>query len=174
MARTSVPPASLAGAVRSALWRVDPDLSFAEVESLEQGWGVSIAPERTGAVTVSVCAALGLALAALGLFATLSYAAARRKREIGVRLAIGAPRAAIARLVVSWAGRLVALGLLFGFAGSLAAARLLRALLAEAPPASPLLLSLAAALVAAVSLAACAAPALAATRVDPMLALKTE
>src|SRR5262249_27177931 len=152
MARTAAAPASLAGAVRSALWRVDPDLSFAEVESLEEGWGESIAPERTGAVTVSVCASLGLALAALGLFAPLSYAAARRRREIGVRLALGAPRGAIARLVVSWAGRLVALGLVLGIAGSLAAAGLLRVLLAEAPPASPALLSLAAALVAAVSL----------------------
>jgi hypothetical protein len=174
MVRCTVPPASLSLTVRKAVWRVDPDLSFEDVESMSEGYARSFQQESTGAATVTVCAVVGVVLAAFGLFGLVSYVTNRRRREIGVRLAIGAPRAAVARLVLGNAGRLVLAGLAFGALGALLVSRLLRAIVLALPPLPAPLFAGVALLVGAVSLGASALPALRASRLDPLTALRTE
>ena len=123
---------------------------------------------------MGVFAASALLLAVIGIYGVMSYTAARRTQEIGVRIALGATRADVLRLVASRGMGLVAAGLLLGVAGSLALSRLIAALLYGVTPHDVLSFAGAAVMLAAVALIACLIPALRASRIDPAVALRNE
>jgi ABC-type antimicrobial peptide transport system permease subunit len=117
---------------------------------------------------------IALVLAAAGIFGVISYSAARRTHEIGIRMALGAQPWAILRMVLYEGARLAAAGLAVGFVAALILTRFLRTMLFEIKPADPLTFAAVAILLALVALAACYIPARRAMKVDPMVALRYE
>jgi predicted permease len=134
----------------------------------------SLARERLLATLSGFFGGLALLLAVIGLYGTMAYSVARRRNEIGIRMALGAARADLLRLVLGEAGRLVGLGLVLGAIASLAATRLLASFLYGLSPNDPGTLALSALTLAAVALAAGTVPAWRAARLDPMTALREE
>lgn len=130
--------------------------------------------QKQSAQVLSVFAALALALAAIGLYGVISLAIGRRTREIGIRIAIGARRGDVARLVLRESVRPVLAGLALGLATALVTNRLLSSLLHEVAPSDPLVLASVAGLVTLASLLACVAPLWRALRVDPMISLRCD
>jgi putative ABC transport system permease protein len=165
---------SLATSVRGAIAAVDPALAITKVATMAEVVGELAAPQRFSAVALTAFAAGALLLAAIGLYGVLAFGVAQRTREIGVRLALGAPRGQVLALVVRRGMLLVAAGLTIGLAGSLAAARVLDSLLFETPIYDPFTFLVVPVLLTLVSLAACVIPARRASAVDPNVALRTE
>ena len=174
MVRSATPTATLGPALREAARRVHPALAAARIRPVERLVDASVATPRFHASLLSGFAALALLLSALGLFGLVSYSAAMRRREIGIRIALGAsPRDVFTR--VAGAGvRLVALGLAAGVAASLAVSRALSGLLFGVAGTDPATYAAIAALMLLTGLAAGALPALRASRVDPAQALRSE
>jgi putative ABC transport system permease protein len=164
----------LIAAARQAVWSVDPLQTFYETGQVEVMVAGSVVQQRFTTTLLTAVAAVALALCALGIYGVISFATAQRTREIGVRMALGADRASIRRLVLREGSAVVAIGLLFGLPASLAATRVLQTMLFEIEPADPLTTVLATTLLAAVALAACYVPARRATRIDPVRALRAQ
>jgi len=172
--RTMSEPTSLAKAAQSMIWSVDKDQAVSHVMSMTQLAAESLAPQRVVAILLGIFAALALALAAIGLYGVIAYSASQRTHEIGVRMALGAGRSEVLRLVVIDGLRLTLLGLSLGLVGALAATRLLSSLLYGVKPQDPSTLVSVAILLAATAMLASYIPARRATNVDPMLALRHE
>jgi ABC-type antimicrobial peptide transport system permease subunit len=134
----------------------------------------ALAPHRLVASLLGLVAALALVITASGLIGVVAYSVSQRTREIGVRLALGAAPRTVLRMVLGQGMALVVGGLCLGLGAALAFARLGRGLLFGVAPADPLTYVSVALVLLAISLAACALPARQATRVDPMLALRSE
>ena len=169
-----VDAASLTSSVRAAIAAVDPALAVARVTTMREVIRDMSAPQRFSAAVLTGFAAGALLLAAIGLYGVLAFGVAQRTREIGVRLALGAARSEVLGLIVKQGMVLVAIGLVIGLAGSLAAAQLLRTLLYETEVYDPMTFAIVPVLLAIVSLAACYLPARRAAVVDPMVTLRTE
>ena len=169
-----VDAASLTTSVRGAVAAVDPALALAKVTTMREVVREMSAPQRFSATALTAFAAGALLLAGIGLFGVLAFGVAQRTREIGVRVALGAARAEVLGMVVKQGMLLVAIGLLIGLAGSLAATRVLQSLLYETDVYDPLTFATVALLLAVVSLAACYVPARRAAVVDPMVTLRSE
>jgi putative ABC transport system permease protein len=172
--RTASEPTSVAKAAQSVIWSVDKDQAVSHVMSMTQLASESLAPQRVVAILLGIFAALALVLAAIGLYGVISYAASQRTHEIGIRMALGAGRSEVLRLVVIEGLRLTLLGLSVGLAGAVATTRLLSSLLYGVKPHDPSTLISVAILLAAVAVLASYIPARRATNVDPMLALRHE
>jgi hypothetical protein len=171
--RTALDPEALARWVRKEFSAMDPSLPLT-VETLEERVDRFRERPRFVATLVGVFAALGLALAAVGLYGVLSFLVARQSREIGVRMAIGARPVDIALHIQKYAGIWTGVGVVAGLAGSFALARTIRGLLFEVSPNDPVsLLVSAAALVVTAALAAWI-PSYRAARIDPVVALRNE
>jgi predicted permease len=172
--RTSGEPARLAGAVRAAIREVAPGQAFVEVVPLRAKLADAASTPRLFAALASAFGALALALAAVGLYGVVAYVARQREREIGVRVALGAPPARVLALMLRQGLAPVAAGLVVGLAGALAAARVLRALLFEVSATDPATYAAVAALLGAVAALAAYLPARRAARVDPLVALRAD
>jgi predicted permease len=172
--RSAQPASQLAGALRRELARLDPDLPLAEIRTLQEVVNEATQGQRavTGLVDFFMAAALGLV--AVGLYGTLSYHVLQRTREIRVRVAVGASRGDIVRLVFGQGARWVLAGVVIGVVGALALATLLRAMIYGVNPLNPVSLLVGAGAVAAAAVLACWLPARKASRVDPMVALRAE
>ena len=171
MVRSATPGEALAPALREEVRRVHPALAAARIRPVERLVDESVAAPRFHASLLSGFAALALLLSALGLFGLVSYSAAMRRREIGIRIALGAsPRDVFAR-IAGGGVRLVALGLALGAAVSLAASRLVAGLLFEVQPTDPYTYAAIAAVMLATGFVAGAIPA---RRVDAASALRSE
>ena len=170
----NVDAASLTPSVRTVINAVDPALAIAKVTTMKEVVRDLSAPQRFSAAVLTAFAAGALLLAGIGLYGVLAFGVAQRTREIGVRVALGAGRRDVLGLIVKQGMRLVAVGLLIGFAGSLAAARLLRTLLFDTAVHDPLTFAAVPLVLALVSAAACYVPARRAAVVDPMVTLRTE
>jgi ABC-type lipoprotein release transport system permease subunit len=170
---TSLPPQAIAPWVRSEIARIDPVVPV-EIQTMNERVSKLADGPRFEAALLGFFAFTGLAMAVIGLYGLTSYMAQRRTQEIGVRMALGADRADILRLI-AWEGlRLILLGGVLGLAGAFAVTRLLRNILFSIDSRDPATFAGAAALLALVALAATLMPARAATRVDPMVALRCE
>jgi putative ABC transport system permease protein len=172
LARTAGDPVALAGPVRNVIRERDPALAVFAVEPLGRTLSRSVAERRFAMLLVGLFAALALALGAIGVHGVLSYDVARRVREIGIRMALGAERGSVLRLIVGQALVLVAIGVLAGGAGAFLLTRTLSTLLFGVTPHDPATFAAAAAVLALVALLAAALPAWRAARIDPATALR--
>lgn len=172
--RTQGRPLDVVPALREVVKSLDPDLPLGRIASMDMLLGDSLQGTRFNTVLLSLFAAVALALAAVGIYGVVSWNVTQRTREIGVRLALGADRTGVLRLVVAQSMRIVAVGLILGLAGSLAVARAMRSLLFEINPLDPVTFVAVAGLLGLAALVACWLPARRATRVDPMVALRAE
>jgi putative ABC transport system permease protein len=172
--RTSGDPLALAGAVREAVQSLDKDQPVASVQSMEQILSGSVAQPRFRTLLLSVFAGLALILAAVGIYGVISYTVTQRTHEIGIRMALGAPAAAVVKLVVAQGIRLTVTGVLIGLGGAWALTRLMDTLLFGVTSTDPLTFAAVAVLLAGVALLACYIPARRAAKVDPIIALRYE
>lgn len=167
-------PISLALPIQRLIAQMDADLPVSDVLTMEQLIAGSTINASFNASLVLGFAALSLLLAAVGLFGVLSYIVAQRTTEIGVRMALGAQRAEVLRLVLSDGLRPAGVGLLVGLAGGAAAAKMMRSLLYGVQPLDVRVFSAVATILVGVASAACLLPAWRASRLDPMQALRNE
>jgi putative ABC transport system permease protein len=172
--RTVAEPAAFAGTLRSAIAAVDPDLAAGDVRTIDDYLSQAVATPRFNATLIAGFAALALFLAGCGLYGVMSYSVAQRRREIGIRMALGAQPANVRGMVVGQALRMGATGLAIGVFGALAVARLLGGLLFNVSPSDPPTFTAVCAMLLAVVLVAAYFPARRATRVDPIAALRAE
>jgi len=172
--RTQTDPDALTHAAEQELWRVDANLPVLKAISLRALADQALSVRRASSALISAFAALALLLACIGIYGVMAYAVAQRTQEIGVRMALGARRADVLRMMMAMGTRLILIGIGIGLAGTLACAHVLATILFEVSAVNPLILSLAIALLLAVSLAASWLPAYAASSLDPLQALRTE
>jgi putative ABC transport system permease protein len=152
---------------------IDPNL-FAEIKSMDQNLDVDRAPARITTVLAAVLGGFALLLATIGIYGVVSYAVSRRIREIGLRVALGAGRRDVLRLILNGAMRPVILGLVLGVAACAAVSRVLSAVLYGVSPLDPIAFIAVTLFLFGVALLASFLPARRATRIDPMEALRYE
>jgi putative ABC transport system permease protein len=170
--RTKTDPRNLFASVRNLVKQIDREIAVADLTTMQEQVALSLATRRFTLTLFSVFGAVALLLAAVGLYAVMSYSVAQRTRELGVRAALGAQAADLLRLVVRQGMSLVLLGVAIGAMSALALTRLMENLLFSVRATDPLTLTLAAALLAFVALLACLFPARRATKVDPLTAVR--
>ncbi len=172
--RTSIEPEAVMGDIRSEVARLDPDIALAQLQPMEEQVSASLAVDRFTTSLLGGFAVVALLLAAVGLYGVVSYSVGTRLREMGVRMALGAPGAGIRALVLRWALTLAAGGIVLGAAGAAGVTRLIEGLLFDVEPTDVttfVLVSLVMALAAAL---ASLIPAVRATRIDPIEVLRAE
>ena len=175
VARTSVSnPAGITSAVRSELAAVDRNIPLVRVRVFEEYLARALARPRFNAMLLSIFAGTALLLTAIGIYGVMAYSVSQRTSEIGIRIALGAGKSSIFRLVVGQAMTIVAISLAVGLVGAFAATRLLNSLLFGVGASDPLTFMGIVLLVSAVAFIAAWLPARRATRVDPIIALRAE
>jgi putative ABC transport system permease protein len=160
--------------IRAALHEIEPKRAVYAVRTLSETLSESTTQQRLNTILLSLFAVTALALAAMGLYGVMSQLVAVRRREIGVRMALGARAGQILRSVVAQAAAVTGAGIVAGLAGAFALARFMTTLVFDVPPLDPLTFSVVPALLAAVALAASLIPARRAAGVDPMRALRED
>lgn len=164
----------LANELRREVHRLDPTLAVADLRLMDQIADAGVATARFAFFLVGLFAALAIALAAIGTYGVISYSVSRRTHEFGLRMALGANRWQVVRLVLGQSAVLAVTGVALGLVGALALARVLRSLIYEVSPADPATFAVVALLVLAVAALACYLPARRATEADPVAALRAE
>jgi putative ABC transport system permease protein len=172
--RATVDPASLAAAVRGAVSAVDPDQPVANIRPMSRLLADSVAKPRFNYLLLSIFAAAALILTITGVYGVMSYAVARRTREMGIRLALGARGPDVLKLVIRQGMRPVIAGVALGLAGAFGLTRMMTTLLFGVSATDPAIFAGVAGLLAIVALLACYLPARGATKVDPLVALRQE
>ena len=172
--RSDVPPLSLARVVERTVHELDGNVPVSSVRTIRQLVADSISQPRFYVLLLASFAALALVLAIVGIFGVMSYAVTQQTREIGIRIALGANRGAVVRMVLGHAMLLAGAGLGIGLLTALALARTLSSMLFELSPTDPLTFAAVFALLALVAVSASYLPARRATRVDPVVALRAE
>ena len=172
--RTSGSPDSVAADVRSTLHSLNPSVPVIRTRNLRDHVREAMYTQRLTSTLVASLGALGLLLAAVGLYGVMSFLVGRRTQEIGIRLALGAPRCKVFSLVIRRALVLTGIGIVLGIAGAFAATQALRSLLFGVTPADPVSFVVAVLVLAIVGCGAALFPALRATRIDPITALRYE
>ena len=172
--RTKGEPTAVANAVREAVQSGDPDQPVSNIETMGQVISDSVASRRFEMLLLGAFAFLALVLATSGIYGVISYAVQQRTHEFGIRMALGAQRLDVLRLVLGHGPRLAGVGVALGLAGALATTRLLSSLLYGVQPRDPLTLAGVATLIIGIAFLACYIPARRALRVDPMVALRHE
>jgi putative ABC transport system permease protein len=171
--KTAGDPLALSGAIRREIAALDPDLPVTP-ESMEQIVAESLDRQRFSVTLMSAFAALAALLAAIGIYGVLAYLVDQRRREFGIRVALGASASDVLALVLRQGSIPVAAGLIAGIAGALGLTRLMKSLLFEVSATDPLIFGAVSIGLIVISLAAMSIPARRATRVDPLDALRQE
>jgi putative ABC transport system permease protein len=170
--RTENDPESLVAPLKKIAAELDPNLPLYGIDRFDDLVTESFATKRLATTVVSLFSGTALLLAGVGLYGVLSYAVAQRKREIGVRMALGAQSSRIVRLVINQGLILVAIGLLIGLSAALILSRLIASILYEVSPTDLVSIGLSVLILSFTALIACLFPALRATRIDPITALR--
>jgi putative ABC transport system permease protein len=172
--RTELHPESIAKTVRRLVAARNRDIPVENLVSMEETIGNSLAPQQVTTVALTLFAVVALLLACLGLYGVLAYSVSQRTHEIGLRVALGAERSDVLKLVVGQGFKLTLIGVGIGIVGAVAVTRLLAGLLYGVKPTDPLTFAAVSLLLTAVALLASYIPARRATKVDPMVALRYE
>ncbi|MGE3190560.1 MAG: FtsX-like permease family protein, partial [Vicinamibacterales bacterium] len=160
--------------LQSALWALEPDIVFTEATTASAVAASTVAPTRIGAALLGAFGALALLLAAVGLYGVVAYSVSLRTREVGLRMALGAERGAVVRLVLGQGARLAAAGIAIGLLVSAGVGKVLESLLYGVSAFDPVAYGVAAVLLFTVAVSANLIPALTASRIDPVRALRSE
>jgi len=172
--KTTGEPAAMSSAIINETRKTDRLTTITNVRTMDELQATALQSDRFNLWLLGSFALLALLLAALGIYGVMTYTTAQRTRELGIRLALGAQTGDVLKLVTSQGMKLAFIGVVLGLLGSFALTRLLESLLFEVGTTDPLTFSLVTVLLAVVSLAACYIPARRATRVDPLIALRSE
>jgi ABC-type antimicrobial peptide transport system permease subunit len=174
LVRTNIGPAAMAPAVREVLRSVDPDLPLLQPQELSTRVAATMADRRLALVLLAGFAALALVIASLGVYSVMSHLVAFRTSEIGIRMALGASPRTVMRMVLGQGRRLTLVGIALGIVGAYLVSRLMQQALFEVSPADPMIYLAVAATLLLVSEVAAWLPARRATRIDPVIALRSE
>jgi putative ABC transport system permease protein len=172
--RSALPPETLFPAIKAAVHDVDPEQPVSRLRPISELVSDAVARYRFSMLLLTVFGGLALCLAAVGVYGVMAYTVSQRTRELGIRLALGARAASVRHLVLRRGLGMAAAGIALGLAGALALTRLLASQLFGVSPTDPAVITAAAATLAAVSVVACLVPAVRATKVDPVVALRSE
>jgi predicted permease len=172
--RTTLPPASIAGAITRIVHEVDPSVPIVRLRNMEEVFAESIGRRRLLAQLLTSFAALALVLAAVGTYGVFSYMVAERRREIGIRMALGAARSTILAQIMRQGARLTAVGVAAGLAGAYAANRMIASMLFGIESTDAVTIVFVVITIAVVAVLACWVPAFRASRVDPSVVLRGE
>src|SRR6267154_3529937 len=160
--------------VRAAVWSVNSNLPLASVRTMQEVYDKSLAQTSFSLVMLGIAGTMALALGIIGIYGVISYTVSQRKREIGIRLALGAQGEDVLRMVLRQGARLALVGVVIGIAAALGLTPLMRSLLFGVTAQDPQTFAAVAALLITVALVACYIPARRATRIDPLVALRYE
>jgi putative ABC transport system permease protein len=174
LVRTAGDAEQMIPAIKQQIWSVDPNQPLVRIGTIRGAYAEFFDVPRFYALLMGSFAAIGLVIAAIGLHGVLAYSIAQRTREFGIRIALGAGPEDVVRMVLRSSGAMVAAGLALGIAGSYVVTRYLESLLVEIPRTDAITYAAVIATLAAIGLAAAWVPARRATRVDPIVALRTE
>ena len=174
VARSSLSASSVAAGIRHATHAIDKYLPVTDIESFPEAVGKSISQERFQTFLLGSFSAIALVLAAVGILGVISYSASQRTHEIGIRMALGAQRRDVLRLILGQGAKLALVGLGVGIIAAFLLTRLMSSLLYSVSPKDPVTFASVAIVLLAVALTACYIPARRAMRVDPMVALRYE
>ena len=172
--RTPLGPEALAGTIRQAVAELDPSLPIVKLQSMDDVFAVAIGRPRLLAQLLGIFAGLAILLAAIGTYGVLSYMVTERRREIGIRMALGADRGSVLRMVLRQGLMLTVVGVAGGLAVAFAMNRVLASLLFGVRPSDPATMGAVVALITTIAFVACYLPARLATRVDPMIVLRED
>lgn len=172
--RTSLEPRSLAATIQREVLAIDPDQPVSTVRTMQEFLFDSIARRRFSMLLLAVFAGVALALAAVGIYGVISYMVTQRAHEMGIRMALGASRASVLRLVLGQSLSLTFAGVALGLSGSLLLTRLISSLLFNVKPTDPATFAVVGGFLTAVAMLASLLPASKATKVDPMVVLRYE
>ena len=172
--RTQGDPLTIVSGVRKQIQAIDPDQPIAVIKTMRDWVDESVAAPRYRTTLLGLFAALAMILAATGIYGVMSYSVAQRTHEIGVRMALGARRVDVLKLVVRQGMLLALVGVVLGLAGALALTRVMSTLLFQVTTKDPVTFAVVAVMLTAVALIACFVPARRATKVDPLVALRYE
>jgi putative ABC transport system permease protein len=174
VARTRVDPASLAGAIRQDVWAIDKDQPVFDVRTMQEVRSLSVGLQQFNSLMIGIFAGVALLLAAIGIYGVMAFAVTQRTREIGIRMALGARKTDVLRLIVVSGMRLAVIGLAIGLVASWVLTRFIAGLLFGVEPTDPLTFSVVSACLLGAAFLACYLPARRATKVDPLEALRYE
>jgi predicted lysophospholipase L1 biosynthesis ABC-type transport system permease subunit len=169
--RTTGDPAAVTSSIRAIVREIDPELPFSNVMPMQQRVEQSLVSRRTPMLLATLFGGIALFLAAVGIYGVLAYQVAQRRKEIGIRLALGSDGRRIFRLIVSEGLALLAAGVGVGLAGAFAIRTAMATQLFGVQPMEPMVLALVVAVLGLVAFLACAVPARRAARIDPLVAL---
>jgi predicted permease len=172
--RSSRPLDALAPGIRRVMAEMDPSLPIVQLRTMESVFGDSVSRQRFLSQLLGIFAVVALLLAAIGTYGILAYMVTERQREIGIRMALGASRAQVVRLVLGQGLTMAVAGVALGVAGALLLSRLVASLLYGVSPADPATFAAVAGVITVVAMAACVVPTRRATRVDPLVAIRAE
>ncbi len=172
--RTSVEPSALASSIRTAMREVETTLPVFGIRTMDELFDNTVANQRIMLILLGVFGGIALLLAAIGLYGVLSYIVGQRTREVGIRMALGAPASSVRQLMLGQGLRLALAGITVGLIACFAVSRLLSSVLYEVSPTDPLSLTAVVAILIFVGLLACWLPARRATKVDPVTALRAD
>jgi putative ABC transport system permease protein len=172
--RTSVDPLTLTSAIRSQVQSLDPNQPVFNVSTMEQTLDQSLVTQRLSMTLLAFLASLALILAAVGIYGVMSYAVTQRTHEIGIRMAIGAQRRDVFKMVIGKGMLLALVGVAIGLVGAFALTRLMSTMLFGVEPTDPVTFASIGILLTVVALIACYVPGRRATKVDPLVALRYE